>query len=283
MARKKPSDKYYTAAEVKQKLGISDSTLYNYVYKGELQRIVPPHRKQGVYLRSEVDEIARELEAFFASRHIITSIFTKATKEDMPECVALSAAIFGGLNIIPLEKRIAWLEKNPDIDYVLWHDKQMMGYATIVPLSKRKIEKILKEEEFSKDITPEEIEEFKPGKPLHVYIMAMGVRPGVSKLEKRTYGARLVSGLTKAMIEIGKKGINIETIVARSDTPDGINLLRRMGFTEIPSEVPGTRNFEIDVIKSGIPAIMEYKQALEEWERTHKAEKSKTWNNEALL
>jgi len=283
VARKTPSDKYYTASEVKQKLGISDSTLYNYVYKGELQRIVPPHRKQGVYLRSEVDEIAREFDAFFASRHTISSTFTKATKEDMPECVALSAAIFGGLNIIPLEKRIAWLEKNPDIDYVLRHDNQMMGYTTIVPLSKEKIEKILKEEEFSKDMTPDEIEKFKPGKPLHVYIMAIGVRPGVSKLEKRTYGARLVSGLTNTMIEFGKKGIAIETAVARSDTPDGINLLRRIGFTEIPSEIPGTRNFEINIERSGLPAIMEYKQALEEWRRTHKVKKSKIENSEALI
>jgi len=262
VVRKQPVDKYYTAAQVKQILGITDSTLYTYVNRGELQRIVPPHRKQGVYLKSEVDDMAREMQAFFVTKTTISSVFSKATIEDMPESVTLSAAIFGGLNIIPSEKRIAWLERNPDIDYVLRHDGQMMGYATIVPLKLEKIDKILREEELSKDMKPEEIEQFIPGKPLHLYIMAMGVRPGISKLEKRTYGSRLLSGLTKVIIEMGKSGIIIETLVARSDTPDGINLLRHMGFTEIPSEIPGTRNFVIEVERSGIPAIIEYKKAL---------------------
>jgi predicted DNA-binding transcriptional regulator AlpA len=269
VARKQPNSKYYTASEVKQILGIGDSALYNYVNRGELQRIVPPHRKQGVYLRSEVDEMAREMQAFFVAKTTVSSAFSKATKEDMPECVQLSAAIFGGLNIIPLEKRIAWLEKNPDIDYIVRHEGELMGYASIVPLSPEILEPLLKDEIYAKDLTPDEIEQFKPGKPIQLYIMAMGVKPRLSKLEKRTYASRLIKGIVKEIIEMGGRGIDIETIIARSETPDGIHILRHLGFTEVPSEVPGTRNFIIEVAKSGIPAILEYKDALAEWREKH--------------
>jgi predicted DNA-binding transcriptional regulator AlpA len=265
VARKQTTEKYYTAAQVKAILGITDSTLYTYVNRGELQRIVPPHRKQGVYLRSEVDEMAREMAAFFATKVTTSSIFRKATKEDMPAGVALSAAIFGGVNIIPLERRIDWLEKNPDIDYIVSHEEEQMGYASIAPLKQEILDPLLRDEIFARDLTADQIEAFTPGKPLHLYVMAMGVRPRLSKLEKRTYASRLIKGVTRVIIEMGRKGITFETIIARSETPDGIHILRHLGFTEVPSEVPGTRNFIIEVEKSGIPAILEYKRALAEW------------------
>ena len=172
------------------------------------------------------------MEAFFAAKQSTSSVFRKATKEDMPECVALSTAIFGGVNIIPLEKRLAWLDKD---------------------------------ELLAKDITPDDIEEFQPGKPLQVYIMAMGIKPRLSNLEKRTYAARLIKGLRDVITDMGTRGVTIATINARSEVPDGINILRHTGFTEIPSEVPGTRNFMIEVEKSGIPALKEYKRELAAW------------------
>ena len=53
-----------------------------------------------------------------------------------------------------------------------------------------------------------------------------------------------------------------DSITARSDTPDGIRLMRGMGFTEIPSSIPKMHNFIIEVKKSGLREIMQYKQAL---------------------
>ncbi len=50
MPQRKPYKEYYTASEVKRKLGVTDGMLYNYVRYGHLERITPPGRKQGVYL-----------------------------------------------------------------------------------------------------------------------------------------------------------------------------------------------------------------------------------------
>src|SRR5579875_3446848 len=66
MPRRQAFKEYYTAGEVRKKLGITDGQLYNYVRYGHLQRIMPPGRKQGVYRRDEVDKFALELKAFLS-------------------------------------------------------------------------------------------------------------------------------------------------------------------------------------------------------------------------
>jgi hypothetical protein len=92
--------------------------------------------------------------------------------------------------------------------------------------------------------------------------MGIGVRPGLSYFEKRSYGARLIAGVMKTITDLGKSGVIIDTFYARSDTPDGIRILTQ-GFTETPSETHA-RNFIIKVKESGIPFIQDYKQALAE-------------------
>ena len=42
---------YYTAKEARDILGMTHSALLNQVAAGNLQRIIPPGRRQGVYLK----------------------------------------------------------------------------------------------------------------------------------------------------------------------------------------------------------------------------------------
>lgn len=82
MPQMKVGNEYYTAAQVKEKLDITQGTLYNYVRNGTLKPVVPPGKRQGVYPRSEVDQLAHELRAFMATRQKNASIFARATIED---------------------------------------------------------------------------------------------------------------------------------------------------------------------------------------------------------
>jgi hypothetical protein len=265
MPRKQPPKEYYTATQVKNKLGISDGMLHTYVQKGRLQRIVPAGRKQGFYLRSEVGRLANELDTFFATRSQNTSTFAKATEEDIKGIVELTRVLFGIRDSVSatVERRKKWIRKNPDTFYVLRIDGQVIGYAAFLPLKPEKIEKILREEEFSQDLTAEDIEEFQPGKPFHLYYMAIAVKTDMSRAERRIYGARLIHGVLNALVELGKRGIVIETMTARSDTADGIRLMRHLGLTEVTSTTE-KRNFVLRVAESAIPEILPYKQALQE-------------------
>ncbi len=265
MAQMKVSNKYYTAAQVKEKLGISQGMLYNYVRNGTLKPITPPGKKQGVYLRSEVDKLARETQAFMATRNKTSSDFTRVTENDVKDLkasVEITRILFGlrESEEATLQLRRSWVKKNSDILYVLKSEEQVTGYAIILPLKREKIEKILAGTEYSQEVHADEIEEFKPGKPVDLYMMGIGVAPGLSLVEKRTYGARLIAGLINALIDLGKRGIIIDTLYARSDTPDGIRILKQ-GFTEVPSGTHA-RNFIINIAQSGVPIIQEYKEAL---------------------
>jgi hypothetical protein len=261
MAVKLKSTEFYTAAETKAILGITDGMLYNLVDNGALERIIPPGKKQGVYRRSQVEQLARELKVFVATRKKITSVFARATKEDIPACASISQAIFNAH--FDVEKQRAWMDKNPDICYVVRSEGKVVGYVLMLPLKAEKIEKILREEESALDIETREVGTFEPGKPLHLYMASIAIIPGITLTEKRMYAARLLSGLMDVLIDFGKRGIILDTIVARSSTADGIRLLRDMGFTEIPS-ITRRKNFIIEVEKSGIKEIMQYKQALHE-------------------
>jgi hypothetical protein len=91
--------------------------------------------------------------------------------------------------------------------------------------------------------------------------MGIAINTNMSRGERRIYGARHINALRQALLDLGKRGISIEKIYARSDTPEGIRLMRHMGLTEVPSTTD-KRNFYLDVAESGIPMIMEYKIAL---------------------
>jgi len=262
MPQMKVGKEYYTAAQVKERLGITQGQLYNYVRNGTLHSVVPPGKKHGVYARREVDQLAHELQIFMDTRQKHPTTFEKiTTKEEVLETTKISDYIFGGH--IDTDRQIDWLKRNPDISYVVKSEGKVVGYVVILPLKPEKIEKLLSEEEHTVDIKPEEIEVFKPGIPLHLYGGAIGTIAGITLAEKRTYGARLISGLIDTLIDMGKRGIILETFIARSTKPDGIRLLRNLGFTQIPS-VTEKKNFSLDVRKSGAREVMQYKQALVE-------------------
>ena len=269
MPQMKVNNQYYTATQVKQKLGITHGQLYNYIRNGHLHSVIPPGKKQGVYLRSEVDELADELAAFFATRvKKEASTFERAKEKDLPEIVEISKRIFCAPREEPisLEIRTQWLKKNPETFYVLKHEGLIVGYNSILPLKQETIEKLIHGKIEPEEITYDLVEEFIPGKPLHLYIMAIGVDPRVNRTEKHTYGSRLIAGLIGQLVNLGSKGVIIETITARSHKPDGIRLLRKMGFPELQSPVPGKRLFVIKMEETGNPLITRYKEALKKWQ-----------------
>src|SRR5947209_20510804 len=58
--------------------------------------------------------------------------------------------------------------------------------------------------------------------------------------------------------------------------PDGIRLMKGIGFTEIEPLTPERRTFIINIKESGIPFVMKYKERLYMWQEEHRAEQPKT-------
>ena len=259
---------FYTAAEVREILNITEGTLYNYARSGLLTRRVPPGRKYALYDGESVDKLATQQKEFASSRsprkyHRIR--FLTGTPEDMPQTAALIQKLFDSYPNV--ERWKLWIQRNPRIFYLLKSGEQIAGCAFMMPHSQEKINDILAHEA-TPTILPEEVDVFEPWKPMHLYIRTVGIDPDVAKGERRTLGALMVGNLIKVVLQLGSEGVDIRTIVSRSETMDGIRLLRHMGFTEIPS-VTSSRNFIIDVERSGIPIIQDYKKLLQRWQATH--------------
>lgn len=260
---------YYTAQEARELLGMTHSALLNQVAAGNLQRIIPPGKRQGVYLKEEVDQLKREMDVWLSARRATKAEpakFVKATAEDMPEAVALADGVFGTVRTIPVEQRVAWLRKNPDIDYFLKQEGKIVAYLSLVPLRPETIDDLLTQRRFARELDVDDILPYVPGEPVDIYGMAIGVMPGVSRSQKREYGSRLILGARRVLLDLAQRGVVIRSIKAHSTTPDGIRMMRHMGFTETMPNIPGMHDFTIDVANSGLPIILEYKEALKQWQ-----------------
>lgn len=194
-------------------------------------------------------------------------IFERAKPQDIAACVGISKAIFGG-DGTPLETRLAWLKKCPDIFYVLRSQDEIVGYTSLVALKQEKIEKILREEEQPKGIQPDDIQDLIPATPLDFYVMAVCVKPGFPKKEKRLFASRLILGLTEdILLDFAKRGIIVNKLFARSRMPDGVRLLEDMDFKDLPTP-PGInkRLFVLDTLTSNSLFIKRYNDALKEYQ-----------------
>jgi hypothetical protein len=238
--------------------------LRSYVERGKIEKFTPRERKQGFYKREDVDRLARALDEFFDEPDQPGAQFQQAAKEDLPELVSFLREVFGGGNT--LEKRLQWYEKNPETAFILRNKGKIVGCVYVLPLPLRKIEEILSDPTpgSTRSITAEDIQVYTPSEPVYLYVVSMGVKPGTSDTAKRARGQTLIRGLVRFLVDLGKRGIHVQLIAARTDSRDGIHLLRHAGFTEVESTTQ-SRNFIIEVDRSGVPLIMLYKRAFQEW------------------
>jgi hypothetical protein len=252
---------YYAAQKAEDELGMTYSALRNQVTMGRIKSEIPPGKRQAYYRGKDVERVANEMRMLMSSNSYVTGQFRQMIENDLLETTKISDMIFGGH--IDIERQKRWLEKNSEIGYIVESEGKIVGYLIIAPLQPEKIEKLLTEEESSIIMDASEIETFEPGKPLYLYGIAIGVLPGLTRAEKRVYGAKLVGGLLDVVTNWGRRGIILDTIVARSTKPDGIQLLRNLGFTQIPSTTE-KKDFVLRVETSGSKPAMLYKRALQE-------------------
>ena len=256
-----------TAQEAKRlfiQAGSSAATFYRHVQSGQIESILPEGRQKGAkYPKIQV-------LAALGKQSITPSTFSQATTADMPEMAVLLETFYKGK--ISVEKRSAWIERNPKVSYILRHNNQLVGCATIMPLKEEKILKIL-ETQVKPATRPEEIYLYEPGKHYYLYARAIVVLQSASKRQRRHWAARLISELTEEIIKLGSMGIIIDKIYAQGDSVQGEHALRNLGFAQIDLNAPTMRkNFELDIPRSGSAFAMKYKHALNTWRMQNESE-----------
>ncbi|HYU74217.1 MAG TPA: GNAT family N-acetyltransferase [Ktedonobacteraceae bacterium] len=270
MSKTAPPPGYVTATEAKHILGDQGNMLQRYIKAGHIKRYTPPFRKQGYYKRDEIEAFKTSIDAFYHPSMTELATFQRAHESDMKDIGTIDLATFGGT----LREKIyrKWAKANKETFYALRTPAgKVIGYACILPLDKAVMDQYIKGEVALEEIPIEAIKRFEPGESLHLYVVAMAVDPSYKRSLKEGYGARLLYGILDVLMGMARRGVEIETITARSFKTDGIRLLRRMGIPQLRSPVPSMQLFSLKVAESGYPLIMRYCSLLEQWKREHQS------------
>jgi hypothetical protein len=261
--------------------------LRTYIQKGLIERVVPPGRKQGFYKREDVEKLAREIEfAWQGDAKAARSHFRQATLADIEAIADIDERIFNASEDEPEPRRIylqwdrdtysRWIQRNAQTFFVLTNTaNKVLGFASLLPLKKETLDRFIRDEIKWTDIPSEDIDLFEPGKPLHLYVIAICVDPTYPTKAKEGYAARLISGLFGFFLDLAKHGVEVEAITARNEKnhPDGKRLSQKLGMTQLRSPVARMYLFSIRVADSGYPAFVEYSDLLEAWKKEHQREK----------
>lgn len=278
MPRLQPAPGYVTAKQAMELLEISDSVLYRYVVEGKLRRYGPPERKHKFYKLSEIEALKAARNVFVPEyrpgdwKENPSSSFEPARAEDMSVVVDMDRRIFPE-EPVEFEWYARWQRRNPETFFVIRDQAgKIQAFACLLPVERNTLDRYLRDEIDIDSITPDLVDLWEPGKPLHIYVMAMGVDPNCTTVEKHEYGARLVNGAFSFLLELAQRGVEIETISARSYKPDGIRLMRKMGIPQLRPLSPGKNLFVVRPAESGFPILARYTDLLERWRQEHQKE-----------
>lgn len=257
-----------TSQEAKQaflRAGLSEATFHRRVNAGQIESILPEGRQRGaMYPRDQVmvaiSRTSRKHRGIKSASKVKPATFSKATVEDMPEIATLLETFFSRVSV---EKRAAWIERNPEVACILRSGGKIIGCAFIMPLEEQKIIQIL-HSQIKPPTHPQDIAIYEPGKHYCLYIRSVVVLQSVGKAQRRHWAARLISELIREILNLGANGIIIEKIYAQTDTKHVEHLLKVLGFTQIVSPTEN-KNFMLDIAASGSVFAMQYKKALNMW------------------
>lgn len=276
------SDRYYTHEQARNILGMTKARFQYWVRTGRIKRILPPNSKQGVYLKKEIDDIAREMDAFLTSEENEGVQFMKATADDIQDEYDLAMFVFEGATH-DVQTRKAWLAKNPDIDFIVKDQGIMVAFLTMLPVKHETIMRFMRAEIRGWEIAADDVLPYVPGSAVECIIMSMATTPDATPLRRKQYGQKLISGLTQFLQDLAKQHITITKFYATSVTATGISILKNAGFQEIGTLKSGTKRriaFELDTMTSDSPIAESYRKALietkvEEYRQELTAEPSK--------
>jgi hypothetical protein len=277
MARKQPPVGYLTSSEVASILQCSVGMVYNYEKAGQLHKRIPPGRKQGFFLESEVRTLAAGLASFFEMP--LTEgmepergnlIFSQAIPEDMEGVYRVATSLFGSTTAAEARKPL--VERCPEGNYVVKRNGKVVAYVHIQPLKHERMMAFMRGEIRGKDLTVNDLDGFEGGKTVECLIKSVGATKliGTTEATQREnqllYLRILLRGTALAMADLGRKGVTITKMYATSETVTGIEMGFNAGMEQLGKPLKGGRfRFVLDVATSDLFILKPYKYALAEW------------------
>src|SRR6266571_2830720 len=140
MSLDKISEAYYTAGEARHVLGLTEAAFQGWVRDKKVGKVILPGRRQGVYLKREINMLAASIDAAILAVKEPVVELRKATLETQADEFKLAELNFGDRTLQFHPYRVELLKKNPDMSYYLYDGKFIVASINIVPMAHEGIE-----------------------------------------------------------------------------------------------------------------------------------------------
>lgn len=267
-AMPKQVDKLYTSSQAREKLhGMHATSFKRLVESGKIQKVVPPGKTQGMYVKEDVDKFAETMNAFIEIYSTTPTEKIQVIKAQDEDDIKASAQIarqhFGDL-AYTAEERLEFFKRVPDADYVLKYEGVVVGYFSMQPVKPDALtDHILKPN--GGGVRVDDLLPFTPYQALECYVTGMGVKLDIhNKIPNRAHGMLLIMGLSSILIELAKGGVDIRKIWTKSRTVSGIKICRDLQFEELGFLDSEHILFKLDLEASTFPLFVRYRSVLKE-------------------
>ena len=260
------SNRYYTGREVQKILSITEPSLRNLVNQKKVRKIIPPGRKNGVYLKSEVDTFAMKWEAFLMSKEPPKATFHIATMEDMEAENDLDKRAIGGAGMTA-EVRKAWLAENAECDYHVRFNNKLVAMLRLLPLKHETIIDTMKDKIKGVEIPAGSIQKFETGKEIEFYVITIASEPDVDEETRMHYMFVLIRGVAEQLEKLGEKGEKVTKVYAKTEIPKAIAMAMHLRMEE-QKELRNKKmaKYILDVKESKTYLAQSYRKGFRKWQ-----------------
>lgn len=246
---------YYTAGQAMQKLGLTKSMFHRKVNTGQIPKVTPPGRKQGVYPKRDIDALALAMNMVFELQEKI--VFSRSTPGDQVEEMDIGIRCFGSEFITPLPERISFQQKS---EFTFWSLKvsgHVVGYISMFRFPPEFLDDILVGRHIERDITVKEVIPFTRLEPFNIYIDVMAVDPNLPHHLQHLYAGIIVSRFANVILDLRANGYLINILYTVTATPEGDNLVRKLGFRLMQGKslASGRIAYEFQLDEQGIEQL----------------------------
>jgi len=255
---------FYTASEARKVLGLTEATFFLRVKQGQIPKVIPPGKRQGLYPKKTIDALAQAMRLLFEQQEHI--VFSRSNLLEQEEEMQIGIKCFGPEYITPLPERIAFQLKS---QYTFWSLKvegHVVGYVSAFRFTPEFLDDILTGRRIEREITVREVLPFIRGEDFSIYIDVMAVDPQlapdprVAHHLRSLYAGIIVSRFTDAILDLRANGYQIKKLYTVSATKAGDNLVRKVGFRLMKgkSQATGRIAYEYRLDKAGIEHLKEF-------------------------
>jgi len=163
----------YTSSKAREILNVSTSTFKILVDGGKIRKRTPPGKKQGYYVKEDVDKVAKERAAFAKIEQstkrgktrtgILKTDVDWLKPSDLPAVLKLDYIVYRENIVGDIGLYMSWYKKNHRLTLLSFergNRENILAYACLIPLPERVILSILKEARSELSISPDEVETY---------------------------------------------------------------------------------------------------------------------------